>query len=60
MKTPKKKPIQPAKKAESEEPRVFTADIYVSKKLVSSVSLKAGSAGAAQVVAYRLIKVKVK
>ncbi len=69
---PKKKPTtSPAKKktekfepqAESaaplDEPRVYTADIYVADKLVSSVSLKAGSAGAAQIASYRLIKVKI-
>jgi hypothetical protein len=44
----------------SEEPRVYTADIYVDGHIVSSVSLKAGSEGAAQIATYKLIKVKVK
>lgn len=43
-----------------EKPQLFTADIYVDKKIVSSVSVKAASAGAAQIACMRLIKVKVK
>ena len=45
---------------EPEKPRLYTADIKVSGKLVSSVSLKAGSKGAAQIAAFRLIKVEIK
>jgi hypothetical protein len=61
----KKKPEPPAKtsktpKTSPEEPRLYTADIYVDGHIVSSVSLKAGSDGAAQIAVFRLIKVKVK
>jgi len=53
-------PNPPAKKAETDEPRVFTADIYVSKKLVSSISLKAANRTAAMLAVNKMINVEVK
>jgi hypothetical protein len=55
-------PKTPAKKKapEPEKPQVFTADIYVSKRLVSSVSLKAANRTAAMLAINKMINVKVK
>jgi hypothetical protein len=52
-------PAKKVKKAEADEPRVFAADIYVSKTLVSSVSLKAANRTAAMLAVNKMINVEV-
>ena len=58
MPTQKKKPETPAK--ETEKPKVFNADIFVRKTLVSSVSLTAENKTAAMLAINKMINVKVK
>jgi hypothetical protein len=47
------------KQPKTEKPRLFTAGIYVSKKLVSSVTLKAANEAAATFAIHKMIKVKI-
>jgi len=58
--TPTTLPAKTSKTETPEGPQVFTADIFVSKKLVSSVSLKAANRTAAMLAINKMINVKVK